>query len=105
LEFRRVLFRSVTCLPAAAEPTRICWPFHSSAEVIGSEHIVEYPPAASIGMRGTRSLSSNSARTSGVSQAVWTPAAFAARSLATGDEGNVDIAVPRASKAGYSAGV
>src|SRR5699024_9384771 len=97
--------RSVTCLPAAAEPTRICWPFHSSAEVIGSEHIVEYPPAASIGMRGTRTLSSNSARTSGGSQAVWTPAAFAARSLATGDEGYFAIAVPRAAKAGYSAGV
>ena len=95
----------MTCLPAAAEPTRSCLPFQSSRDVIGFEHIVEYPPAASIGMSGTRFLSSNSARTSGVSHAAWTPAAFAARSLATGEDGKVDMAVPSASKAGYSAGV
>src|SRR5699024_3837951 len=97
--------RSVTCLPAADEPTRICWPFQSSAEVIGSEHIVESPPEASIGRRGRRSLCSNSARSSVGSRAVWAPAAVAARARATGDDGSVDIAVPRAWKAGYWAGV
>ena len=56
-------------------------------------------------MSGTRFFFSNSSSTSGVSHAACTPAAFAARSLATGEDGSVDMAVPIASKAGYSAGV